>query len=405
MVGLRMWLPIVLWAVVIWLMSQYGRVPDLSPWLTVQATMIAGHIALYACLGFFAARYLAFGLRLPGVLVLVFSTALCATFGIADELHQRLVENRSADLDDLIADFAGGFVGSLAYLCFAWLAGTIRNDQDRSVERTDLARPGRVFGSALLLFVFLPMFMYSGIPETLFRFIGKHSGLLEVGMLRQRIEPSAAVDSGKESKATGRTESTEGQVIPPPKATPADKDAPTTQAVVEEKDRAVKSGQDKVDNVTDTAVKERISAVRQAPSPDVEAAPRSTDSQKNPPAEDVDHLAALYKELADLETQEMHMAAYGLEYPPRAALREKIEVFRVKILQVERRPLTPELAERIRSQYLSVFKSELGRLEVREMHMSKYSRQYPPRALLREKMDLLRKKITHIESSTGGQSP
>ncbi|GEM_PF-1642902 len=402
MVGLSIWLPLVICAAVIWFISQYGTVPDLTPWLTAQHTMIAGHIGLYACLGFFAARYLAFGLRLPGVLVLVFSTALCATLGIADELHQRLVEGRSADLDDLLADFVGGFIGSLVYLGLVALTRRIRSAEDREAVAVDIARPKRALGLALILLVLLPMFMYSGIPASVFRFVTEGGGLPAIGVLGQHIQSSPTSDPEKQSVSADHAAATEGKVIPRPATTLAQTEGSTASEAPGDQDRPV--GETRVASLPpDKTAEASASSYQQAPGPEKQEPPGSAEYRKGALPRELAHLAALYKELADLETKEIQFIAYGLDYPPRAALRAQMEVFRERILQIESRPVPPEVAARIRSEYVLVFKEELSRLEIKELRMSKYSRQYPPRALLREKIDFLRKKIAHTDERSNDE--
>jgi VanZ family protein len=108
--------PAALWAVVVLYLGS-------RPHLSVPRFFIpfdkAGHFAMYAILGGLAA----FGWRRTGV-PRVWLVPLLAVFcvGAADELHQRVVPNRSSDVFDWVADATG------ASCAFVLVTRALRND-------------------------------------------------------------------------------------------------------------------------------------------------------------------------------------------------------------------------------------------------------------------------------------
>jgi len=78
-----------------------------------------GHFAAYLLLGVLAVRGVAGGLP-AHLTVRVALTALLITigYGAFDEIHQRFVPGRSAELADVYADSAGAFAAVI--VCFAW---------------------------------------------------------------------------------------------------------------------------------------------------------------------------------------------------------------------------------------------------------------------------------------------
>jgi VanZ family protein len=81
------------------------------------------HAVLYAGLGFLVARALAGGFGRPVTARAAFAAlAVCAVYGLSDEIHQLFVPRRMFDLRDLAADVAGGGLGLAAW----WLWSTLR---------------------------------------------------------------------------------------------------------------------------------------------------------------------------------------------------------------------------------------------------------------------------------------
>jgi VanZ family protein len=155
----RLWIPILLSAVTIFLISQFGHVPQILDWIPAIAKEILGHLALFLFLGLFVARYLSeMGFRTTMVILL--TVLLCAGFGIFDEFHQYFVVGRGVEFSDFVVDLVGCFTGGIIYILWTGLrqgqGHTIRNE----VQTAVLLKQG---GVALTLFVFilLPAAIYS----------------------------------------------------------------------------------------------------------------------------------------------------------------------------------------------------------------------------------------------------
>lgn len=65
------------------------------------------HFAIYLPLGFLLAR----SFREKGSRAFLYALGLCLAAASCDELHQAFIPGRSADILDLLADFAGGLTG------------------------------------------------------------------------------------------------------------------------------------------------------------------------------------------------------------------------------------------------------------------------------------------------------
>jgi short-subunit dehydrogenase len=115
---LRFWLPSLLWAVTIFVISGMPPLvpPEKKPPLLIPTDKLA-HAGAYALLGgliLFALRR-AHNARLPKAVAL--AILLASAYGVSDECHQRFVPNRQASLGDCAADAIGaGLIGCVWYL-------------------------------------------------------------------------------------------------------------------------------------------------------------------------------------------------------------------------------------------------------------------------------------------------
>ena len=155
----RLWIPVALSVVTIFLISQFGQVPRMLEWIPPQAKEILGHLGLFLFLGLFVARYLSeMGFRTTMVVLL--TVLLCAGYGAFDEFHQYFVADRGVEVSDFAVDLVGGLAGGLLYIPWTRLrpgkGQAIRNE----VQTEVLLKQG---GVALTLFVFilLPGAIYS----------------------------------------------------------------------------------------------------------------------------------------------------------------------------------------------------------------------------------------------------
>jgi VanZ family protein len=103
---LTMWLPVVVWAAVIFALSS---VPALSTGLGTWDTVLrkAAHLTEYAVLG--GLLYRAFAREVPAL-------ATGIAYAASDELHQHFVRGRSASPVDVAIDAVGIAFGMLVWL-------------------------------------------------------------------------------------------------------------------------------------------------------------------------------------------------------------------------------------------------------------------------------------------------
>jgi len=105
-------LPIILYCIGIFFLSGLSKPPDAVSWMPDKI----GHLILYAGLGWLVAREIQhYGVG-SSRLILIGSAIFCLLYGITDELHQYFVPGRSAEIGDLLADTAGGFLAGAAWV-------------------------------------------------------------------------------------------------------------------------------------------------------------------------------------------------------------------------------------------------------------------------------------------------
>jgi VanZ family protein len=86
-----------------------------------------GHVLGYAALGVTIVRALAGGLpRRITARVAATAIAISVAYAISDEVHQRFVPGRSAEVADLYADAAGALLAAI--VCWAWGILAVRAD-------------------------------------------------------------------------------------------------------------------------------------------------------------------------------------------------------------------------------------------------------------------------------------
>jgi VanZ family protein len=103
--SLSVWLPVVIWAAVIFAFSSVPSLAtDLGTWDTILRKL--AHLAEYAILGALLAR----ATRRPGAAV-----ALAALYAVTDEVHQLFVEGRHGAPLDVGIDTVGAIAGVLAW--------------------------------------------------------------------------------------------------------------------------------------------------------------------------------------------------------------------------------------------------------------------------------------------------
>jgi VanZ family protein len=124
--ALRAFAPALIWAAAVWTAGGLESTPSLP---TVRGIDKVAHFVMYGVLGFLLARgWLA--MRWRGAWLLPVLIALM--LGAADELRQRSVPGRSAEVADWIADVAGAAAGVL----IALRIGRRRPDSDSMTDGT-----------------------------------------------------------------------------------------------------------------------------------------------------------------------------------------------------------------------------------------------------------------------------
>lgn len=110
---LKYWLPVIVWAVIIFTASSMPLPP--RPPVFPHFDKVC-HFIEYAVLGFLLLRALdstdvnpkGFNLRMMAVL-------LAIIYGISDELHQYFVPGRFVELGDILSDGFGAYIGQLFF--------------------------------------------------------------------------------------------------------------------------------------------------------------------------------------------------------------------------------------------------------------------------------------------------
>lgn len=102
---LLVWLPALIWATVIFLLSAQpsDRLPDLG----FDGQSILGHLLTYALLMGLLVFALHRSTRLPDTRVWVLAFLLVALYGASDEFHQSFVPGRHTTLFDWLTDLTG----------------------------------------------------------------------------------------------------------------------------------------------------------------------------------------------------------------------------------------------------------------------------------------------------------
>ncbi len=88
------------------------------------------HFVEFAALGFFLARALVnFRISIRRFDTVIWTTVICAGYGLIVELYQFTVPNRVFDMADLAMDAAGALAGSVIY-CLAFIRNKQNHDED-----------------------------------------------------------------------------------------------------------------------------------------------------------------------------------------------------------------------------------------------------------------------------------
>lgn len=110
----QLWLPVVLWMVVIFIGSSIGSMPRVGGRTTDAIVHRTAHLLEFAVLGWLMLRAISAGRTLTRRELLI--TLLVVTlYGASDELHQRFTPGRSSEFSAVLFDAAGGLIGMWAW--------------------------------------------------------------------------------------------------------------------------------------------------------------------------------------------------------------------------------------------------------------------------------------------------
>ena len=107
---LRLWGPVIAWAALVFALSAQPSPPGPGMWPLDKVA----HFVAFGVLAALLARALA-GAGLRSTRAIAAAIALTALYGASDELHQRYVPGRDADVFDLAADALGACGGAWAW--------------------------------------------------------------------------------------------------------------------------------------------------------------------------------------------------------------------------------------------------------------------------------------------------
>lgn len=123
---LRSWLPVVLWAALIFTASSIPgpKLPEIHTWFSDKLE----HAVVYGVLGALCFRALRRTTALPSAPAAALAAAIGLGYGVTDEVHQLFVPQRSFELLDMAADASGAAVGA----SIVWLSSRLRRGAGRA---------------------------------------------------------------------------------------------------------------------------------------------------------------------------------------------------------------------------------------------------------------------------------
>jgi len=110
------WLPVVLWAALIFWLSAQSAPPDIGPSFPFKRKY--EHAVGYAMLAFLTMRALCKGHALPLSKAAATGIVLVVAYAASDELHQSFVPNRDPRVTDVMIDSAGASIAIAAYYAY-----------------------------------------------------------------------------------------------------------------------------------------------------------------------------------------------------------------------------------------------------------------------------------------------
>jgi VanZ family protein len=123
--SVRAWIPVIVWATLIFWFSAQSAPPDLGPRFPYKRKI--EHMAGYAVFGWLIMRALrkVHALSLPKAAGL--AILLVAAYATSDEWHQTFVPNRTGQVSDVVIDTVGGGIALAVYFGYESRRGTKAN--------------------------------------------------------------------------------------------------------------------------------------------------------------------------------------------------------------------------------------------------------------------------------------
>jgi len=109
----RPWIPVLLWAALIFWFSAQSAPPDFGPNLPKKRKI--EHMAGYAVFGCLILRALRKAHALPLPKATWLAILLVAAYAASDEWHQTFVPNRTGQVSDVVIDTVGGGIAIAGY--------------------------------------------------------------------------------------------------------------------------------------------------------------------------------------------------------------------------------------------------------------------------------------------------
>lgn len=107
------WLPPVLWAALIFILSAQPSLPKTGP--SIPHLDKLAHLVMYGVLGYFTTRALRRAHNLPLPTAIPLAILIAALYGASDEWHQSFVPPRTPSLADWLADVTGATLAQLVH--------------------------------------------------------------------------------------------------------------------------------------------------------------------------------------------------------------------------------------------------------------------------------------------------
>ncbi len=123
------WLPIVVYAVLIFVQSSYPS-PRMLPRFSGADKIM--HFLGYGLMGFLFLRGFKVSNHKLGRREILWSIVLTILYGISDECHQHFVSARTADVRDAMADALGGACGVFIYILL-YRAGCLPRAKEKTL--------------------------------------------------------------------------------------------------------------------------------------------------------------------------------------------------------------------------------------------------------------------------------